>query len=287
VPVRHRQIGYVPQDLALFPHLSVRQNLAYGCPPRGGGSARFGWEKVLEVLELDSLIERRIQELSGGEKQRVALGRALLSSPRMLLLDEPLGSLDAKLKRKIIPYLARVREEFGLPMLYVTHDRFETVALADEMILLVEGKVAQVGSVQEVFRRPATLAVAGILSVETVQPGEIVKSVEGLATVAVGPITLLATDTNMAPAAREVYACIRAEDVILVKGEDRPSSSRNHLPATVQSLTVEGSLMRVELNCGFPLIALLTKQACEEMALRADDRVIALVKAPNIHLIPR
>jgi molybdate transport system ATP-binding protein len=147
VPIRQRDIGYVPQDLALFPHLSVRQNLLYGSK-RGGESNRlFAFEHITEILEIQPLIRRGVTELSGGEKQRVALARALIAVPRLLLLDEPLASLDSKLKARIIPYLARVRDEFHIPMLYVTHDRLEMLALADEMLVLANGKIEQTGKV--------------------------------------------------------------------------------------------------------------------------------------------
>jgi molybdate transport system ATP-binding protein len=286
VPVRQRGIGYVPQDLALFPHLSVRQNLLYGRQTARESSHLFTLERVTEVLEIQPLIQRGVTGLSGGEKQRVALARALLASPRLLLLDEPLASLDLKLKLRIIPYLARIRDEFHIPMLYVTHDRLETLALADEMVVLVGGKVAQTGSVQEVFNRPASLEVAGLLTVESVQPGRIVQSGDGLVSVAVGPTVLTAMAPSLAPSSGEVYVCIRAEDVILTEGSS-PSSARNHLPGVVVSLTCEGPLMRVELDCGFALTAHLTKQACEELGLKPGRPVVALVKAPHIHLIPR
>ncbi len=286
VPAHQRGIGYVPQDLALFPHLSVRQNLLYGHKAKNDDRL-LTFERIVEVLEIQPLIQRRVTELSGGEKQRVALARALLASPHLLLLDEPLASLDLKLKQRIIPYLARVRDEFRIPMLYVTHDRFETLSLADEMVILVEGKVAQIGSVREVFSRPANLSVAALLAVETVQPGIIVRMADDLVTVSVGSALLTALENNLPANITEVYVCIRAEDVILAKGSDRPSSARNHLPARVQSVTREGPVTRIELNCGFNLIALLTRQACEEMSLKSGDSVTALVKAPNIHLIPR
>jgi molybdate transport system ATP-binding protein len=143
VPTRHRQIGYVPQDLALFPHLSVQKNLLYGCKGNGAGASLFSFEHVTHVLEIGPLADRRVVNLSGGEKQRVALARALLASPAILLLDEPLASLDAALKSKIIPYLARIRDEFHLPMLYVTHDWNEVQALCTEALIMERGKIVR------------------------------------------------------------------------------------------------------------------------------------------------
>jgi molybdate transport system ATP-binding protein len=287
VPTRSRSIGYVPQDLALFPHLSVRQNLLYGSKSGEDGKRLFSFDHVVAVLEIQPLVQRRVTDLSGGEQQRVALARALLASPQLLLLDEPLASLDLSLKTRIIPYLARIRDEFRIPMLYVTHDRHELLALADEMMVLVNGKVAQTGPVREVFNRPANFAVAGLLTIETIQSGRILNSADGLVTVAVGSTQLVSAEQELSPNTLDVYVCIRAEDVILLKGSDRPGSARNRLPGTVQTLAPEGPHIRVDLDCGFALAALVTKQACEEMALKPGEAVTALIKAPHIHMVPR
>jgi molybdate transport system ATP-binding protein len=143
LPARKRQIGYVPQDLALFPHLSVRNNLLYGhCPESKMNRGHlFSFDHVTSVLEIQSLTDRRVTNLSGGEKRRVALARALLTSPKLLLLDEPLSNLDGALKAKIIPYLTRIRDEFRLPMVYVTHDLDEINALCASVLRLERGKL--------------------------------------------------------------------------------------------------------------------------------------------------
>lgn len=143
IPARLRQIGYVPQDLALFPHLSVRDNLLYGYRlddvPKGDDL--FSYTHVTEVLEIQALADRSVTDLSGGEKQRIALARALLISPRLLLLDEPLASLDRPLKAKIVPYLRRIRDEFQMPMLYVTHDLDEVRSLCEQVVTLERGRL--------------------------------------------------------------------------------------------------------------------------------------------------
>ena len=144
LPPREREIGYVPQDLALFPHLPVRKNLLYGRKASAPPDGLFSYEHVTAILEIEPLAGRRVTELSGGEKRRVALARALLTSPKLLLLDEPLAGLDAALKAKIIPYLARVRDEFRVPMLYVSHDLPEIEVLCDEVVELERGQVLRV-----------------------------------------------------------------------------------------------------------------------------------------------
>jgi molybdate transport system ATP-binding protein len=153
LPARRRRIGYVPQDLALFPHLSVRRNLLYGHKPEAEACPLFRFEHVARVLDIEPLLDRGVVNLSGGEKQRVALARALLSSPRLLLLDEPLSSLDARLKGQILPFLQRTRDEFPVPMLYVTHVVSEVRALCDEVIFLEQGRVTKHGTPSEIFQR--------------------------------------------------------------------------------------------------------------------------------------
>ena len=156
VSPERRAIGYVPQEGALFPHLSVRKNLLYGCDPRQPRPASLTFEHVTEVLEIAALAGRAIGTLSGGEKQRVALGRALLASPRLLLLDEPLAGLDAPLRERLLPYLARVRDEFAIPMLYVTHSPDEVMGLCDAVLVLAGGRVIASGRPANLFKTAAS-----------------------------------------------------------------------------------------------------------------------------------
>ena len=139
LPPHHRHVGYVPQDVALFPHMNVRRNLLYGRHP--GVSPDL--DRVVGMLEIDRLLDRRVTELSGGERQRVALGRALMSGPSLLLLDEPLAAVDVPLRRRILPYLQRVRDELGVPIVYVSHDRDEVDELAEVVVLIDGGRSSQ------------------------------------------------------------------------------------------------------------------------------------------------
>jgi len=151
VPARRRAIGYVPQDLALFPHLTVRRNIAYGVKGKSPTSPEISLEKLCRVLDIERLLDRAPDSLSGGEKQRVAFARALLASPRLLLLDEPLASLDQSLKDRIMPYLKRIRDEFAIPMLYVTHSPAEVIALCEDVLVLQSGKCVAHGKPHDVF----------------------------------------------------------------------------------------------------------------------------------------
>jgi molybdate transport system ATP-binding protein len=151
IPARARRIGYVPQDGALFPHLSVRGNLLYSRPHGEAAEHAFSFERVTELLDIHHLLERKIGGLSGGEKQRVALARALLSAPRLLLLDEPLAALDAERKRRILEYLRHVRDELHVPMLYVSHSAGEILEICDEVLVLEQGNLIARGEPAEIF----------------------------------------------------------------------------------------------------------------------------------------
>jgi molybdate transport system ATP-binding protein len=149
LPPHQRRVGYVPQDVALFPHMNVRRNLLYGSHPLSRSALRRDrlppdLGRVLAMLEIERLIDRSVTDLSGGERQRVALGRAMMSGPSLLLLDEPLAAVDVALRRRILPYLRRIRDELRIPILYVSHDREEVEELADAVVMLESGLVTAV-----------------------------------------------------------------------------------------------------------------------------------------------
>ena len=280
-----RDIGYLFQEHALFPHMRVESNIAYGL---NGLSKEDKRKKVAEMLDLFGLkdTERRFpHQISGGQKQRVALARVLVRRPRLLLLDEPFSALDVPLREEIRPELRRILKQFNIPVLLVTHDRNEVIALGDGVIIVDEGQIRQTGAVHEVFNRPVDMSVARIVGMETVVPGRVTRAQDGLATVAIGDKELVAV-SNVGVGC-EVEACIRAADVVLQKGITSPASARNHLQARVQSVVSDGALVRVILEAGFPLTALVTHPACEELGIQPGATLTVLIKAHAIHLIPR
>jgi molybdate transport system ATP-binding protein len=286
LPPRKRGVGFVPQDYALFPHLPVARNVGYGLNELPAAERASRVAETLQWLGLDGLENRLPRELSGGQQQRVALARAVVRRPKLLLLDEPFASLDTPTRLRLRGELRQRLRQLGIPTILVTHDRFEALALGDDVVVLHEGRNVQQGAAHEVFSRPLNLAVAEITAVETIRPGRILETGDGLATVAVGGARLTALAEYLPADAREVYVCIRAEDVILMRADTAPSSPRNRLAATVRAVAREGPLVRVDLDCGFPLTALLTRPACEELALHEGEQLVALVKAPQVHLIP-
>ena len=264
----------------------MARNIGYGLNELAAAERGARVTESLRWLRLEGLENRRPCELSGGQQQRVALARAVVRRPKLLLLDEPFAALDTPTRLRLRGELRQLLRQLGIPTILVTHDRFEALALGDDVVVLHDGCNVQHGAAPEVFSRPVNLAVAEITAVETIQSGQILETRDGLATVAVGDARLIALAGDLPPAAREVYVCIRAEDVILMRADTVQSSPRNRLAATVLSLAREGPLVRVNLDCGFPLTALLTQPACEELALQEGVQLVALIKAQQVHLIP-
>ena len=287
VPARQRRIGLVPQEYALFPHLTVAENIGFGLFRADDAARDKRVAELLDQLALMGFEKRRPAELSGGQRQRVALARALAPEPRLLLLDEPLSALDMPTRLRLRRELRRWIKATGIPAIVVTHDRQEATSLGDELVVMYQGRTVQQGPVNEVFSKPSGAHVADVLSVETVRPGTILARTNGLAVVEVDGVALQVLTIGLPEDTRDVFVCIRAEDVILESPGERPASPRNRLPAIVLDLAREGPLVRVDLDCGFPLSSLLTAQGCEELQLQPGSRTTAVIKAPKVHLIPR
>jgi molybdate transport system ATP-binding protein len=286
LPPKNRSLGFVPQDYALFPHLTVAGNVGYGLNDLPAAERVARVAETLQWLGLAELENRLPRELSGGQQQRVALARAVVRQPKLLLLDEPLAALDTPTRLRLRGELRQLLRRLGIPTILVTHDRFEALALGDQMVVMADGRIQQSGPVTEVFNRPDNLAVAHIAGTETVLPARVLKVADGIVTVAVGDVKLVAVAADFPADATEAHVCIRADDVMLVADALPQASARNRFSATVVSMERDGPLLRVELDCGFRLKALLTPQAAAEMKLHPRAAVGVLIKAPQVHLIP-
>lgn len=285
LPPEARRVGYVFQEGLLFPHLSVGANLAYGESLTRAGERFVDRGRVVALLGLESLVERRPDTLSGGEKQRVAIGRALLASPRILLMDEPLASLDAARKTEILQYIELLRDELKLPIVYVSHALEEVTRLADRMVLMAEGRVLAQGSVAELTARRDIAQHTGRFEAGAVIETRVVRLDEtfGLTILEFEGGELLVPNVDALPG-EPVRARIRARDVSLALARPTGLSIQNILEVTVGEIAGEfGAIVDVTLAAGpTRLIARITRKAAHELALAPGQRVFALVKAVSI-----
>ncbi len=280
LPPERRRCAVVFQDARLFPHLSVESNLRYGLKRAPRGATGPGFEEVVALLGIGPLLGRRPFGLSGGEKQRVALGRALLARPLLLLMDEPLAALDAARRAEVLPFLARLRDAAGIPILYVTHALEEVDALADSLVLLEAGRVLASGTVEALSLR-ADLPLAARRDAGVLLPCVVAGAAEGLARLDFEGGTLLTTLHPGGPGTR-LRIRIRARDVALAVEEPRGLSTRNILPATLAGIDPIPGTAEVfaRLSVGPSLLlARITADSVQRLALRPGMPAWALIKA--------
>ncbi len=274
---QQRRVGYVFQDARLFPHMSVERNLRYG----GDHDA----DRVIDVLGLGDLLTRRPAGLSGGEKQRVALGRALMSDPQILLLDEPLAALDAPRKAEIMPYIERLRDDVQVPMLYVSHDVSEVARLATTLVILDAGSVVAAGPVGEVLSRPAAVPLLGVRDAGAVIVTKVAGRLldDGLTELAFsgGRIVLPGI---LGVLGQTVRLRIPAQDVILARAAPDGISALNVLPVTITALEQgRGPGVAVGLKAGDDaLLARVTRRSAQRMELAVGQQVFAIIKATAV-----
>jgi molybdate transport system ATP-binding protein len=283
LPPHRRRVGYVFQDARLFPHLTVRQNLLYGrwfAHRRGPDN----FARVVDMLGIGPLLARRPAALSGGEKSRVALGRAILSEPRLLLMDEPLAALDEARKAEILPYLERLRDELHLPILYVSHSMPEVARLATTLVLIEAGRVAAAGPATELLSDPAAAPALGlreagaILSARLAVPDE-----DGLSRLdcSAGPLWL----PRVAGRAGDSFRLrILAQDVMLATSRPKGISALNILPAVVREVRLgEGPGALVQLEAGDEmLLARITRRSAAALGLKPGQQIHAVLKAVSV-----
>ena len=282
-PTHRRGIGYVIQEAALFPHLSVQGNLAYGEKRIAAGERRVALDQVVALLGIGHLLARRPGTLSGGERQRVAIARALATSPRLLLMDEPLAALDAARKAEVLPYLDRLHEELGIPIVYVSHAVDEIARLADHLVLLDAGRVLADGPLADMLARldlplahgdEAGVVLAGVVGERDAQWQLARLDVDG------GACGFWARDAGL-PVGRRVRLRVLARDVSLAHTPPAGTSIGNQLRGTVEAIADDDhpalALVRVRVGAA-PIVARLTKRSAHALALAVGQPVWAQVK---------
>ncbi len=285
-----RQITLVFQETLLY-DTTVEKNVASGLrfrhlPKRDIDRIIDKWLRALKIGHLKS---RYAFTLSGGEAQRVSLARGLALEPAMLLLDEPFGNLDPIIKEELIEDLRIILRDSGIAVVFVTQDKEEALALSDRVAIIEKGRILQVGTPQEIFNYPANEAVAAMVGVETIIRGRVLQQEEGLVFIEVGEDRVIEAGLPLprSIAGEEVLVCIRPEEVTIL-GEGigfRPSSARNRFRGEIKRITPWGVHYKVTLDCGFPLVAFLTKQSAQELSLSEGQFVTATFKATGVHVI--
>lgn len=286
LPPERRRVGYVFQDARLFPHMTVRRNLEYG-RRRNRTETETGpaFDDVVDVLAIAPLLDRQPHLLSGGEKQRVALGRALLSAPRLLLMDEPLAALDAERKWEVLPFIDRIQRDFGTPIVYVSHSIEEILQIANTMVLVANGGVSAAGPVEEVLNRPDLLRAAGdgnAGSVIAVRVADL-DTAYGIATLAFagGDFRVTAPDLSIG---ENLRIRVRARDVSLATERPQNVSVLNVFEGTVADISAApGPQVDVSVDVGDATIwSQITRKSLDDLALQTGAKVFAMVKAVAI-----
>jgi len=281
LPPEQRRIAMVFQQHSLFPHLSVRNNLLYGfkrCPLE---YRTIDFAALVEVLKLAGLLDRSVTNLSGGEKQRVALGRAILANPRLLLMDEPLSALDDSLRFQIIPYLKSVSERFGIPYLFISHSLLEMRLLTDTVLVFEKGSMMEQSTSEQLARSRMGQTPVGyinLLNLRCPSPAA------GLFAYPWGATRLL---LSVGSDRDESMAELSSKDIILFKQHPEAISARNLLQCSVRSLFSSGRKIGVELDCaGNTLIAEVVQDAVDELAITPGSTIYAAVKASAFRMLP-
>ena len=288
LPIARRQIGYVFQNLALFPHLTVEKNIQYGL---GGIPAREREQRsssMLKAFRVEHARRRRPQEISGGERQRVALARALVIEPRLLLLDEPLAALDAATKSRILEDLRGWNQAHRIPILYVTHSRDEVFALGERVVVLEQGRIMAQGTPHEVMSAPRQESVAQLLGFENIFEATVIAAHEerGTMTCRLARTSVeLETPLLRAPIGANLRVGIRAGDVLLATEQPRGLSARNILPGRLVGLERHDVIVTAKVDCGVEMEAHLTLAARDSLNLAAGSTVWLIVKTHSCHLM--
>jgi len=278
-----RRMAFVLQKPVVF-NTSVYGNIAYGLKWRGTGenSIHQKVNSILEMVNLSAYKNRNARTLSGGEVQRVAIARAIAIEPEILLLDEPTANLDPISTSRIEELITDIVHQHNTTIIMATHDMAQGQRLADRIGVLIDGEIHQTGGWREIFTSPRNREVAEFVGIENIIDGIIVANDKGVVAIDIGGKVMEAVSDY--PVGEEVCACLRPEDITLALSPAL-TSARNSFIGEITRVVSVGSLTRVEIDCGFPLIALVTKRSAEELNLEITKRVYATFKATGVHII--
>ena len=286
VKSRKRQIGYVFQEGRLFPHMTVRKNLLFGRVYTNKSQQIIQFEEVVDLLEIRDLLEKRPRSLSGGEKQRVAIGRALLSAPKLLLMDEPFSSLDVALRRQIIPYLIRINKKLGIPMLVVSHDLPDLLSLTQELFLLRNGRVEGHGNYFDLIQSEKSLDImrgAGLMNVIPfkVESHDIENGLTHLINRDASHEIHVEREliNDCCKVGDELNVSLRPEDIAITLSEIFEISIRNQLKGKITKIIKKENRIYCLVDVGFLLIVSITQASKERMSLKEDKEVWCLFKS--------
>ena len=288
LPPQSRRVGYVFQDLALFPHLSAEQNVRYGLASLPVDESRRKSAAILESFRAAHLHARKPREISGGERQRVGLARALVTDPCVLLLDEPLAGLDVTTKSTIIDDLRLWNQAHGIPILYVTHSREEVFALGEQVIVVEAGRILAQGTPHEVMTAPREETVAQLAGFENIFEATVIAAHEDRGTMTCrlgGSKVEIETPLVRAEVGSALRVGIRAGDILLATIEPRGLSARNLIPGRVVSLTQRDMIVVANVDCGVEAEVHLTLAARDSLALQSGRQIWLVVKTHSCHLM--
>jgi len=274
LPPDKRRIGVVFQHALLFPHMNVEKNLFYGMNRTNSQEKHFDPDQLISILQLAPLLNRNVTKLSGGEKQRVALGRTILACPDLILLDEPLTGLDGQLKFQIIPHLRRVFSEFSIPMLFISHSLQEMRLMTEDVLVMHKGRIANQLATEQLARTTLGSGVRGYTNLLDLDSPE---DLGDLFSYRWGKVKLMLVKTNKTEGGQ---FSLGARDILLFKKHPEATSARNMLVCTVRKTYQTDWLVGVELDCqGNTLIAEIVPQSVEELNIRPGTEVVAIIKA--------